>query len=109
MLVLGAGQKQYTVFVPVETLQQQEAARRLKTTLLGELTGVTDIPAQGYWNPPNGVTLSEVGRAYVLIVTDEQEQFVRECVKDYAEYSGEQQVLMTRNNVDVFYFNKEQQ
>ena len=109
MVVLSAGQKQYTVFVPVETLQQQEAARRLKSVLLTELSGVTDIPAQGYWNPPNGVTLGEVGRAYVLIVTDEQEQFVRYCVEDYAEFSGEQQVLMTRNNVDVFYFNKEKQ
>lgn len=109
MLVSGVGQVQWTFFVPNETLQQQNALRRFKDELVAALGGVTELNALGYWNPPHGITAVETGKVLVAITTMAVSvAAVHAMAAEYQKYSGEEQVLFTKNNVDVFYINKEQ-
>lgn len=114
MLVKGTGGNQYTVFCPNETLQQQQAIARLREWLVRFYGGVTEVPMQGYWNPPNKTYPDhlkvETGRV-IVVITDgsmHADKQVRALFEGYAKDSGEEQVLFTRNNLDIFYVNKEQ-
>jgi hypothetical protein len=108
MLVQGVGQLQYTVFVPNVTPVQRDSAIVLRAKLQQIAGGVTVVPSKGYWNPPKGVTIVEDGYAYVVVTEPDYDAAVRDAVQDYASISGEQSVLLTRNNLDVFYIHKEQ-
>lgn len=110
MMVAGVGHVQWTFFVPVETLQQQEALRRFKKELVEVFGGVTELNALGYWNPPQGIASVETVKVLVAITTTAVSvAAVHALAAEYQKYSGEQQVLFTKNNLDVFYINKEQE
>lgn len=109
MLVAGVGGVQLTAFVANPVVDYTAAWDALRDGLTKDFGGFTELSGQGYWTPPKGITIVDSAIVLVVVSTDIHAlpKFMAR-LREWQEAVGEQQILVTRNNVDVIYLNKEQ-